>query len=67
VRTQLAVKAGCSPSLITWIENWDYTPTLPIRGRLARALHVHVDQIGWAPTPRTGLGLNLAEEEPVAS
>jgi DNA-binding XRE family transcriptional regulator len=64
VRGSLAAKAGCSPSTIGAIENWDYVPGLTIRHRIARTLKVRVDQV-WSSIERP-----IDEEEaaePVAS
>lgn len=41
----LAVKSGVNPSLLSAIEKHGYTPSLPVKSRIAKALDVEVADI----------------------
>jgi putative transcriptional regulator len=41
----LAVKAGCSASTISAVEKYGYPPSMSMRQRIARALHVKLEDV----------------------
>ena len=41
----LAVRAACSPGVVTSVERWGYVPGPAVRSRIARALRVRVEEI----------------------